>query len=69
VTIVRFTVDLRWQELVGVRACSGCDAREFVVSGRRSDRCGRVVRSGGSDDLSSDESEFLRKINSKERTE
>jgi hypothetical protein len=35
-------------------------------SGRRSDECARVVRSGGGSNLSSGESEFLRKRNSKE---
>jgi hypothetical protein len=35
-------------------------------SGRRSDECGRVARSGGGSNLSSGESEFLRKRNSKE---
>jgi hypothetical protein len=35
-------------------------------SGRRSDGCGRAARSGGSGDLSSDESEFLCKRNLKE---
>jgi hypothetical protein len=34
--------------------------------GRRSDGCGRAVRSGSSGDLSSGESEFLCKRNSKE---
>jgi hypothetical protein len=28
---VRFTMDLRWQELVGVRVCGGCDAHELTV--------------------------------------
>jgi hypothetical protein len=61
--------------------CGGCDARELTVdawgeeglsrdltdhsSGRRSDGCGRVARSVGGGDLSSDESEFLHKRNSK----
>jgi hypothetical protein len=31
----------------------------------RSDRCGRATRSSGNNDLSSDESEFLRKRNPK----
>jgi hypothetical protein len=35
-------------------------------SGRRSDECGRLVRSGGNNDLSPGESEFLRKRNLKE---
>jgi hypothetical protein len=55
-------VDLRRQELIGVRAHDGCDAREFIVdawggrgalrdltshsSRRRSDRCDEAVRIG-----------------------
>jgi hypothetical protein len=35
-------------------------------SGRRSDECGQAARSGGGGDLSSGESEFLCKRNSKE---
>jgi hypothetical protein len=31
VTDVRFTVELRCQEFIGVRVCDGCDAREIVV--------------------------------------
>jgi hypothetical protein len=44
VTDVRFTVDLRLQELAGVRACDSCDARQFAV-----DAWGRLVvaRGGG----------------------
>jgi hypothetical protein len=38
-------------------------------SGQRSDGCGRTVRSGGGDDLSSDESEFLHKRNSRKGRE
>jgi hypothetical protein len=38
-------------------------------SGWRSDGCGRAVRSGGSGDLSSGESEFWRKRNPKEGRE
>jgi hypothetical protein len=38
-------------------------------SGRWSDGCGRAVRSGSDNDLSSDESEFLHKRNSKEDRE
>jgi hypothetical protein len=33
---------------------------------RQSDRCGQVMRSGSDSDLSSGQSEFLRKRNSKE---
>jgi hypothetical protein len=35
-------------------------------SGWRSNRCGRAARSGSGSDLSSGESEFIRKINVKE---
>jgi hypothetical protein len=28
---VKFTMDLRWQELTGVRACDGYDAQELAV--------------------------------------
>jgi hypothetical protein len=38
-------------------------------SGRQSDGCGRVMRSGGYGDLSSGESEFLHKRNSKKNGE
>jgi hypothetical protein len=38
-------------------------------SEQRSDRCGQVARSGGSGNLSFDESEFLRKRNPKEGRE
>jgi hypothetical protein len=31
VTDVRFTVDLWWQELIGVRVCGGYDTQELVV--------------------------------------
>jgi hypothetical protein len=30
-----FTVDLRWQELTGVRACGSCDAQKLAVDAWR----------------------------------
>jgi hypothetical protein len=78
-------VDMRRHELIGVRACGGCDAQELAVdyrggrrlsgdltgrsSGQRSDGCGWAMMSSGGGHMSSGKNEFLRKRNSKEGRE